>query len=170
MAQITIDKIPQNIDEFIEIRNKFSATPEGGAAIFMLALKVYIDNNNIGHQCIVSSVDLSCLQQGDIYKGFKLNNSDFNLMKSQFSQNPKIPASYIQGAVPENNYETKLPFVYEITSITGDNDYFKVFVKCNGADSPRPVHVKKNDKGLWKAINYSSLFVGIKKPPVVDDI
>ena len=38
---ITINHIPTNIDDFLEIRNSTAKTPEGGAAIMILALLVY---------------------------------------------------------------------------------------------------------------------------------
>lgn len=170
MTQITISKQPINIDEFIALRNQIAITPVGGAAMFLLALKIYVQDNIFGHQCLVATADSSCLWEGDVYKGFMLNSSDFNLMKSQYSQNPKIPDSYIEGAVPENNYESKLPYKYNFTSNSIEGEYAKLFVICNGADSPRPIHVKKNDKGLWEALNYSTMFVGIKKPPFRDEI
>ena len=47
----------------------------------------------------------------------------------------------------------------------------KVFVVCSGADSPRPIHLKANNRGVWKVTNASSLFVGIRAPEkaAVDD-
>jgi hypothetical protein len=53
-----------------------------------------------------------------------------------------------------------------------DANTVKVFVKCTGADSPRPITLVKNDKGIWKAKEFSSLLVGIKAPPsnVKDDL
>ena len=34
-------------------------------------------------------------------------------------------------------------------------------------DSPRPIHMVKNNRGLWKAKNYGSLDMGIR-PPVAE--
>jgi len=41
---------------------------------------------------------------------------------------------------------------------------YKVSVTCSGAELPRPVTLKKNDKGLWKASEWSSLLVGVIPP------
>jgi hypothetical protein len=47
----------------------------------------------------------------------------------------------------------------------------KVFVTSSGADTARPIHLLKNDKGFWKANNWSSLVVGVKFiKKVVDDL
>lgn len=40
----------------------------------------------------------------------------------------------------------------------------KLFVTCGGADTPRPVELRKNPSGQWKVTAWSSLQVGVKKP------
>jgi hypothetical protein len=49
---------------------------------------------------------------------------------------------------------------------------FKVFITSSGASSPRPVTVKRNDKGIWKAYEWSTLIVGVEPPAgnVSDDL
>jgi len=171
---VKFTKIPTTTDEFVKLRNKTAKTAEGGAAMFMLALKMYNDNPQLGEQCLVLSVDKKLLWSGDIYKGYALGKSDMSLIKSQLKKNNRIPNSYIEGATPKNNYKVKLPYVYKFSSnrYSGDRakGEFKVFVKCYGADSPRPVRLRKNDKGIWKATSWSSVIVGIKAPPVIDDL
>lgn len=171
---IKFTKVPTSTDEFVKLRNKTAKTAEGGAAMFMLALKMYNDNPQLGEQCLVLSVDKKSLGSGDVYKGYALGRSDMSLIKSQLGKNNEIPNSYIEGANPENNYKVKLPYVYKLSSnrYSGDKSQgkFKVFVKCYGADSPRPIHLKKNDKGIWKASSWSSVIMGIKAPPVIDDL
>jgi len=171
---IEFKKQAKTTDQFIKLRNKIAKTPEGGAAMFMLALKIYNSNPELGKQFLVLSVDKKSLRSGDVYKGYALRNSDMSLIKRQFNKNNKIPNSYIKGATPKNNYKVKLPYVYKFTHnrYSGDKSQgkFKVFVKCYGADSPRPIHLKRNDKGIWKASSWSSVVVGIKPPPVIDDL
>lgn len=41
-------------------------------------------------------------------------------------------------------------------------DKAKMFVYSTGADTPRPVALTRNDKGLWKGVEWSSLEVGIR--------
>jgi hypothetical protein len=49
-------------------------------------------------------------------------------------------------------------------------DTAKRFVHSSGADSPRPLTLRKNNRGLYKVTSWSSLQVGVR-PPVetVDD-
>ncbi len=161
------------VDKFLEIRDKIATTPEGGAAIFLLALKVYTDDPKLGKQCLVIAVDQDNLQKGDIYKGFELLNPDMDYIKRQIiEKNRKLPNSYITGSSPENGYDAKLPYTFEFMSNPSSGDAasgtFKIFVKCSGDDSPRSLTLKKNNRGLWKASEWNSLLTGIKKP-VADD-
>ena len=48
------------------------------------------------------------------------------------------------------------------------NGAMRIFIKCNGAASPRPITLKQNDKGIWKVSEFSSLFVGVAKPASKD--
>ena len=171
---VTVDKMPANVDEFLELRNNIATTPEGGASVFLVALKTYVENPDLGNQFLVIAVDRGSLQEGDTYKGFSLGKSSMQLIKNQMAKNNKIPNSYIQGSTPENGYSVKGPYEYKYKSnpYSGDPEkgLYKIFVFCSGADSARPISLKKNDKGIWKANNWSSVLVGIKKEPVSDDL
>jgi hypothetical protein len=81
--------------------------------------------------------------------------------------------SYISGATPENGYDIGVPpFVVTCTDgpYSGDasTGAYKVFVASSGAASPRPVTLQINDKGIWKASEWSSLISGVQ-PPVVQE-
>jgi len=170
MKTITFNTQPTNIDEFVQLRNQYANTPEGGAAIMLLALKIYAQDEVFGRQCLVVAIDRNYLSKGNDYKGFTVSASSMSLIKSQIAQNNKIPSSYIQGGTPENDYTVSLPFVYTFGRIDDNGETSKVFVKCYGADSDRPMSFRKNNKGLWKCTNWSSVIVGIKKKPIDDDI
>ena len=169
-----ITKLPSNIEEFVQLRDEIANTPEGGATIFLLALKIYAENPEFGKQCFVVAADRNRLTSGNAYKGYELSRADFSLIESQLKRNKRIPNSYIKGTKTENNYEVNLPYEYEFSSnpYSGDpkTGKYKLFVKCSGADSDRPIHVTKNNRGIWKASNWSSVVVGIKKPQIDDDI
>ncbi len=172
---VKIKEVPKTIDDFVSLRNKIATTPEGGCAIFMLALKIYTDDPKFGKQCLVVAADRNSLREGNIYKGHELLKADMDLIKRQIiNKDRKLPNSYIKGSSPENNYKVKLPYTFEFMSNPSSGDAatgtYKIFVKCSGADSPRPISLQKNNRGYWKATSWSSVLVGIKKPPVDDDI
>ena len=171
--KVIISKVPTTVEEFIELRNVKAVTPEGGAVMFLIALKVYNDNPELGNKFLVLAADKSRLISGDVYKGYKLMRGDMNLINRQLAQYKNIANSYIKGANPKNGYTVQLPYEYELTenpySGNRDEGKFKNFVKCYGADSPRPVHTKRNNKGIWKAYNWSSVITGIRKPEIEED-
>lgn len=171
---VKIKKLPKSVDEFLNLRNEIATTPEGGAAVFLTALKIYIDNPDLGKKCLVISVDRGALYEGDTYKGFSLRKSDMQLIENQMKKNKKIPNSYIKGSSPKNGYTVKEPYEFEFKSnpYSGDPEkgMYKIFVFCSGADSARPISLKKNNKGIWKVSSWSSVLVGIKKEPVDDDL
>jgi len=135
---------------------------------------MYIDNPDLAKQCFVTIVDRGSLKQGNVYKGYQLLDTDMNLIKRQMANDKNIPNSYIKGSKPENHYAVKLPYVYEFSAnkYSGDKaaGSFKLFVACSGASSPRPMHLKRNNRGIWKVTNWSSVLVGIAKPPIDDDL
>jgi hypothetical protein len=137
-------------------------------------MKIHMDNKELGQKCFVAIADKSEIKTGEVYKGYTL--SSWMTIKTASQRYPLIANSYIAGSSPENGYAVKLPYKYKITTNTYSGDpssgKTKVFVLCSGADSPRPIHLVKNSKGIWKAKSWSSLFTGMKpaKMNEVDDI
>jgi hypothetical protein len=178
LPPVQFDGIPSSIDGFVALRNQVASTPQGGAAMMVVALLAYVEDEELGRQCLAVAVDRGRLSEGPKgYKGWQLNNRDLQFLRNQLSGKAYLPRSYIQGTSPENGYElVAAPYAVECT----DNQYsggvdsgtYKVFVMCSGAATPRPVTVKANDKGIWKAFEWSSLLVGVQPPAkqVSDDL
>ena len=167
---IVIADQPNNINEFIAIRNAVATTPEGGATMFLLALKIYADNPKLGEKCLVVTVHKSLLVEGKTYKGYALKKEDMDLIKRNIENNKLIPNSYILGSNPENGYRVKLPYKYDLSvNLIGKSEAgTKVMVKSSGATNKRFITVKKNNRGYWKATIWTTVLADIK-PPVDDD-
>lgn len=169
LETVTIHQIPTSTEEFIELRNKMATTPQGGASMFILALKIYAENAELGKNCLIIASDASLLvpSKGG-YKGFSIGSSTWGLIKRQIRSYPYLPNSYIVGSSAKNAYKVKLPFQVDSHSnpYSGnlEDGNFKIFIKCSGASSARPIRLTKNRKGYWKAKEFSSLLVGIKAP------
>ncbi len=170
---VKIDSFPKTVDGFIAMRNALATSPEGGAAMFIVALRVYQKNPALGKQFLVLAVDKSRLKSGDFYKGYSLYDSDMRLINEQLRRYPYILASYVKGATPQNNYTVGKDVVFEFKtnpySGNAQTGPYKLFAKCSGAASPRPVIVKKNNHGIWKATNWNSLLSGIMPPQAQED-
>ena len=167
---VQIDSLPASIEEFAALRDQVATTPQGGAAMMVLALHLYAQADDLGQQCLAAAVHPERLDEGaGGYQGLQLRRSKIGLIKSQLGGQPHIPRSYFQGTTPENGYQLPDP---PLTLKFSDNPYsedagagtFKVFVACSGADSDRPITVSKDGQGLWRAIEWSTLIVGVKEP------
>lgn len=173
----TVKAIPQNLEEFTAIRDEIANTPEGGVVAYILALHLYIQNPEEGTKAIIVAMDRACLipsASNNSYKGFEVGKSDMSLMQSQLSKSPYLPASYIPSTTPQNAYTpSEPPYEFHLMSNkysgNADEGKIKIFIPSSGADTPRPVVVKVNNRGIWKVDNFSSIVVGIRKPEVAID-
>jgi hypothetical protein len=178
LPPVKISSEPTSIDEFVKLRDEIAKTPEGGAAMFVLAMRKYQANPKENISYLIASIDRSRLEESnseESYKGFTIAKSDMWTVKTQLTKNNYLANSYFKGTSNQNSYATKAPFIVECKKNPYsdiDENTIKIFVKCSGADSPRPITLVKNDKGIWKAKEFSSLLVGIKAPPanIKDDL
>ena len=167
---VRIDSLPQSIDEFVALRDQIARTPEGGAAMMVVALLLYAGDEDIGQQCLTAAVDRERLEESAAgYKGWRLRPAELRRIRSQVKAKAYVLKSYVQGATPANRYRVPAPpYVLESSSnpYSGDpaSGMYKVFISSSGASSPRPVTVRKNNRGLWKAYEWSSIIVGVMPP------
>ncbi len=173
--EVVIPGIPDSIEDFMELRNSTAVTPEGGAAMFVLALYLYSAEKDFGLDAVTVMLvnDDRHLKRGDSgYKGYSPVNPVRYLL-NRVVVKPYIARSYFKGSVPENGYAlpTGSPLKLSITrnkySVISEREV-KVFVYSSGAATPRPVKLKRNSAGIWKADEFSSLVVGVA-PPVKEE-
>jgi hypothetical protein len=175
-ASVRVDTLPVSIEGFVAMRDRTADTPEGGAAVMVMALLAYAKNEALGQQCLAVAVDRQWLEEGPGgYRGYRLRTPDVRRIRTQMSSGPHIPRSYIRGTNPENGYRLpESPYVLDLSAspYSGDpaSGMVKVFVVSSGASNPRPVTVRRNNRGVWKAYEWSSLTMGVV-PPVqgIDD-
>ncbi|MCR9143002.1 MAG: hypothetical protein NXI24_12180 [bacterium] len=168
---IEIEALPDDPKSFVELRNELAGTPEGGAAIFILAMMKFVEDPEVGEKFMTIALDRGNLKKSAKgYKGYRPGNSlQYHL--NRLRKLTHLPASYVAGTSPQNGYAAAAPYRFEFSR----NKYseikptrIKVFVACSGASSPRPVTLRRNDRGVWKVAEASSLFVGVAAP-VSDD-
>ena len=178
LSPVQFDQVPGSIEEFVELRDQLATTPQGGAAMMVIALLAYAENEELGRQCLTVAVDRGRLAEGTKgYKGWQLSNRDLQFLRGQLAGKDYLPRSYVEGASPENGYclpDPPYAVVCTDSQYSGDvaSGSFKVFVNCSGAATPRPVTTEVNDRGIWKVSEWSSLLVGIQPPAeqVSDDL
>ena len=167
---VCVPSRPSSIQEFLDLRDQIATTPEGGAAMMIVALLAFTEDQVLGRQCLACAVGSSRLVDGTQgYGGLQLTNASLAQIGTQILGREHLPRSYVVGTEPDGGYVLGNP-PYEINCLrnphSGDPDSgrCKVFVLSSGADSPRPVTVVVNDEGIWKAIEWSSLLVGVRPP------
>lgn len=170
---ISVAGLPADTESFLELRNEIANTPEGGAAIFLLAMMQYVNDPELGEQFLTIALarrNLNKSAGAGSYKGFRPGASlQYHLKRLQKLKH--LPGSYVAGTGPDNGYAAQAPYRFDFSrnkySEKGPREV-KVFVACTGASSPRPVTLKRNDRGVWKVHEASSLFVGVAAPAADD--
>ncbi|MBN1151184.1 hypothetical protein JXA84_08215 [candidate division WOR-3 bacterium] len=159
---------PKNHEEFLKVYAAMGTTPQGASACLIVALMFFSKNKDEGLKMLASVVDPSrtVKKQGAIPELFQ---SDLRFISMQSTGKEYMFNSYAVGTDPKNGYKIeKMPIEFEFSS----NKYseamgdcrFKLFVKCSGASTPRPITLSKQDDGYWKALEYSSLLLDVQKP------
>lgn len=168
--EIHIQKIPTTVEEFISFRDANANSPGGGAAVYILALMTFSKNNQLGMQCLTIALDQSNVVNGDVYKGKKPGNGimyHVNRMNG-YKRWSYLGFAYTEGALASNNYNTDKSS-FKVVSTTNkysgseEDGQVKVFIEVDGF-MKRPIILKRNDSGVWKALNVSSMFLDLKKP------
>ncbi len=169
---IVIGTIPETLDAFVALRDRIAETPEGGAAVTVVAMLLYAREPEapLGRQALTLALDRSRIKPSDTAMlGWKLRLIDVQRLEMRVAGRPWMIFSYFKGTTPEQGYRLPPPplviTVYpDPLTADADGEFRKVFVGCHGADSPRPVTLKRNTSGVWKAWEWSSLTVGVKPP------
>ena len=176
--RITLDAWPRDVETYLRLRDAHALTPQGGAAMFAVALVLYTEDRALGLQCLTATLDASQLVDGpDGLKGKQPSPAVLRNFKERIDQRPWIARSYIEATTPAAGYALPAPprslRVREQPRDVGPTDA-RMFVFSSGADTPRPVRLIKSPRGFWKAKEWSSLEVGVRPPitPVdpADDI
>lgn len=170
MPPLNVESLPTSIEDFVALRDQLAQSPQGGAAIFATALLIYAENEDLGRQVLTIAVDRGRLREGASgYKGWELQPQELRRLDERVRARPHLARSYVQGTSPERGYQLpEGPLSFEVSDNPHSGDLaagrYKVFVASSGADSPRPVTLLRNNRGYWKATEWSSLTSGVRPP------
>ena len=153
--KITFSQIPKTLDQFLSLPQSAMSTPYDTAALSVLALSVYPENKELA------------LKMLEALRGPRpLSNMDKQFIADRFRGKEYLMRSYFDGSSPENDYTPSVP--YSVTVSVNqysyqENGFAKLFVACSGADSPRPVQLRKAKDGKWYLWE-QFLLTGIRQP------
>jgi hypothetical protein len=172
---INIKALPSTVDRFIKMRDKLATSPKGGYAMFVVAMILYARDETLGTRCFITIMDRSYVKQGGRgikYKGYTLNRNGTRFFR-YLKTHPYLGHIYIQKtdvrnkyALPKGNYTIR----FNQATVRGKNR-ISLYAFTTSGNRPRPITLQKNNRGLWKAYGFSSVFTGPAKVPetIVDD-
>jgi hypothetical protein len=151
---LVFPSLPAALAEFTALPQARLQSPYESAALFVVALSLYIQNKD-------ESVAMINFIKGPSPQ----SQRELSLLKTQMTD--YLSRSYFSGATPQNDYTPSQPYTVTIS----DNPHscaaqgsVKLFVHCGGADSPRPIEMRLAKDGKWYVTGYSSLLLDIRKP------
>jgi len=160
-----------SVEDYLKKRSEMAKTPFTGATLLMHAWILRQYDKSTADKLLILALHESRVDQSSsgVYKGYKWRNSEDYMVK-QIDKIPYCARSYVIGATPQNNYKVdkqKIQLRFRVqTKRVGSvkSGRYKVFVCTSGAQSCRPIPMKRNSKGIWKALGLSSIAVGCIKP------
>lgn len=165
--RVQLGLLPPTLQDFVHLQ-KGATTPERGVALLVVAMLVFEDTPAAAEEMVVAAItDNNLLITADGTKTLMPHMKDH--LHKRLVLDPNIARSYVEGATPQNGYT--LPEGQGYTFRFSRNrlsqvseDEVRVFIATSGQSSPRPVFMKRQPDGIWKAEESSSLFVGVYLP------
>ena len=99
-----------------------------------------------------------------------LNGADKQFVQDRFRGKMYLMRSYFKGATPKNNYTPIQPYAVEVQSndyTYQQEGYARFLITCGGADSPRPIKLRRKGDGQW-FLWEQYLMTGIRIPTSAD--
>ncbi len=170
ITSVLFVKPPQDGAAFAEIAGTYNKSPQGAAALFVMAMLSFSQKPINGLQSFAQCVWPDMLVVGELgYNNKQLKEADIQKLRTQIGAMTYLPKSYIKGATADNLYLLpKQNYVVEVqtTVMSGDpaSGLMKVFVRCSGAAVPRPITLKKDANGLWYVYEWSAMLTEVTAP------
>ena len=152
----TFAALPASLSKLQELPEAKMDTPYKTAALTVVALAVYTRDQRAGREML------------DFLNGpAEFSEYDRQFLAEHLLSQPYVAFSFFRGATPENNYTPSLPYVLEAKSVAtsfANENYAAIYFTSGGADSDRPVTVrKKPSEGRWYYWE-QALLQGIRTP------
>ena len=157
----TLRALPESVEQMRALPEAALDTPFKTAALTVLALCAFAADQAAGTELL------------NYLRGPRpLTGHDISFMKDRFRGGERnyIIFSYFAGATPENNYTPAQPYTVTVTSDPHSYDeenYARLYIACGGADSPRPIKLRKKADGQW-CLWEQYLLTDIRQPKAND--
>lgn len=152
------EEFRKNADELKKMPELDFSSPLSTAAFAMLVLLEYDESPE------------NTIEMLNVLKGPQpMNGMDVQFLRDRIKGRGYIPRSYFEGSSVKNDYTPNVPYkitVSEYAYTYQSEGYAKVQVQSSGADSPRPIELRRkgNQWFLWRNLALSD----IRTPASVD--
>jgi hypothetical protein len=163
---VEIGPVPDTAEAFAKVRDRLCRTPQGAAAAMVTVLLACNQDQTRGSIFATMLLHPDRLRSGRAYQGREPGQHYRDLLRIARAK-PYIARSYLIGAAPDNGYQPAEPFGVRWqphAQPSPSSDRVRVMLHSSGADTPRPVTLRKGSDGIWKVDEASSLFVGVRPP------
>ena len=152
--------LPESVEQLKALPEAALTDPFQAAALTVCALCAYAAEPAIG-------IDMLNFLKGPQ----PLSPMEQQFLKDRFMDGKYyIPFSYFNGATPENDYTPAQPFTLRVTAgpyAWQNEGYAKLELRSGGADSPRPITLRRKGDGHW-FLWEQMLLAGIRQPKSSD--
>jgi hypothetical protein len=138
----TFDKLPANLSELTLLPECSLDTPFKTAALAVLCLCNYSKDSNATFEML------------DYLNGpSEFSNYEKQFIRDRLQGQPYKPFSFFEGATRKNGYTPTTPYsinIYDNPYSYSEENWATLYVKSSGADSLRPIKLrKKPSSGQW---------------------
>ncbi len=152
----TFAALPESADELRALPEAAMDTPYKTAALTLCALCAFAADEKIGTEML------------NALRGPRpLSGMDISFLRDRFrGGRAYIPFSYFAGAAPANDYTPDTPYTVTVSADAHSFDeagYARLYLASGGADSPRPIRLRRKDDGSW-CLWEQYLLVDIRTP------
>ncbi|MBR5099788.1 MAG: hypothetical protein IKX34_00615 [Bacteroidales bacterium] len=160
----TFNSLPQTLEDLKALPEASLTDPYAVAALTVAALTRYGTSSR------------DCMQMLNFLKGPEpVSNYESQFIRERLQGKEYKPFSFFKGATPANNYTPSRPYKitvdsnpYSFTTDGSGHEWCTLYVTSGGADSPRPIKLrKKASTGQW-FLNDIQCLSDIRTPAAAD--
>lgn len=158
--QFSFAQLPQTLAQLQALPEAAMTNPFAVAALTVAAFCRYGTDRD------------ACLEMLNFLRGPRpLLPYDVQFLRDRLGGKEYKPFSFFAGAVPGNNYTPSVPYVITISGaddvLTRTGDRCQMLIRSGGADSPRPVDLRRKGDGTWWL--WEQYLLSDIRTPVKDD-
>jgi hypothetical protein len=158
--EIIFKTLPETVEAFKALPEYGFKSPFQVAALFVAAVCAYPKSPD------------ACYAMVDALRGPQpMNQREKDFIRDRMrSKADYIGHAYFSGATPANNYQPNTPYTVVVEENAHSYDaegYVTVYLKTAGADSPRPVQLRKKGEE-WFLWEHSGPLADIRTPAAKD--